>query len=62
MLLLAVAVLVQWVLAWVHFIQPLTEGAALAAQPLRPLIAANLRLLLTIGSLAFVILLLPDLA
>ena len=62
MLLLAVAVLVQWVLAWVHFVQPLTQGAALAAQPLRPLIAANLRLLLTIGSLAFVILLLPGLA
>jgi len=62
LLLLAVAALVQWVLAWVHFIQPLTQGAALAAQPLRPLIAANLGLLLTVGSLAFVTLFLPDLA
>jgi len=61
-LLLAVAALVQWVLAWVHFVQPLTQGAALAAQPLRPLIAANLGLLLTVGSLAFVALFLPDLA
>jgi hypothetical protein len=61
-LLLAVAALVQWVLAWAHFIQPLTQGAALAAQPLRPLIAANLGLLLTVGSLAFVTLFLPDLA
>jgi len=60
--LLAVAALVQWVLAWVHFIQPLTQGAALAAQPLRPLIAANLGLLLTVGSLSFVYLFLPDLA
>ena len=60
--LLAVAALVQWVLAWVHFIQPLTQGAALAAQPLRPLIAANLGLLLTVGSLAFVYLFLPDLS
>jgi hypothetical protein len=61
-LLLAVAAVVQWVLAWLHFIQPLTQGAALAAQPLRPLIAANLGLLLTVGSLAFVTLFLPDLA
>jgi len=62
LLLLAVAALAQWVLAWVHFIQPLTQGAALTAQPLRPLIAANLGLLLTVGSLAFVTLFLPDLA
>jgi len=61
-LLLAVAALVQWVLVWVHFIQPLIQGAALAAQPLRPLIAANLGLLLTFGSLALVTLFLPDLA
>ena len=61
-LLLAVAALVQWVLAWVHFIQPLTQGAALAAQPLRPLIAANLGLPLTIASVALVFLFLPDLA
>lgn len=61
-LLLAIAALVQWVLAWVHFIQPLTQGAALAAQPLRPLIAANLGLLLTVGSVAGIILFLPDLA
>jgi hypothetical protein len=61
-LLLAVAALVQWVLAWVHFIQPLTQGAALAAQPLRPLIAANLGLVLTAGSVALVTLFLPDLA
>lgn len=61
-LLLATAALVQWVLAWVHFIQPLAQGAALAAQPLRPLIAANVGLLLTIGSLALATLFLPDLA
>ena len=60
--LLAVGALVQWVLAWVHFIQPLIQGAALAAQPLRPLIGANLGLVLTVGSLAFVFLFLPDLA
>ncbi len=61
-LLLAIAALAQWVLAWVHFIQPLTQGAALAAQPLRPLIAANVGLVLTVGSLALVTLFLPDLA
>jgi len=62
LLLLAVAALVQWVLAWVHFIQPLTQGVSLVALALRPLIAANLGLLLTVGSLAFVYLILPDLA
>jgi hypothetical protein len=62
MLLLAVAALAQWVLAWLQFIQPLAQGAALAAQPLRPLIAANLGLLLTLGSVALVYLFLPDLA
>jgi len=62
LVLLAVAALVQWVLAWVHFIQPLTQGVSLSAMPLRPLIAANLGLALTVGSMAFVMLFLPDLA
>jgi Bacterial PH domain len=60
--LLAVAALIQWVQAWIHFIQPLTQGISLAAVPLRPLIAANLGLVLTVASMALVILFLPDLA
>jgi hypothetical protein len=71
-------VLVRWVLAWVNFLRPLievmsstswgsSEGSqvllqTLAAQPLRPLISANLSLLLVAGALAFLYSLLPDLA
>ena len=70
--------LVRWVLAWVNFLRPLIqvmgrtawgspEGSqllldTLAAQPLRPLIAAHLGLVLVAGAIAFVYALLPDLA
>jgi hypothetical protein len=70
--------LARWVLAWVNFLRPLievmnntswgsSEGSqvliqTLAAQPLRPLISANLSLLLVAGALAFLYALLPDLA
>ena len=70
--------LVRWVLAWVNFVRPLievmnntswgsSEGSqvliqTLAAQPLRPLISANLSLLLVAGALAFLYAFLPDLA
>jgi hypothetical protein len=69
--------LVTWVLAWVRFLSPVIRalqaagaGAswgrvlldALAAQPLRPLLAAHLGLLLAAAALAFLRALLPDLA
>jgi hypothetical protein len=69
--------LVTWVLAWVRFLTPVVRAVqaagpaaswgrilldALAAQPLRPLVAAHLGLLLTAGALAFLRALLPDLA
>lgn len=53
---------VRWALAWVHLLLPLFQGADLAAQPLRPLIAAHLSLLLTAGSVALVYAFLPDLS
>jgi hypothetical protein len=70
--------LVRWILAWVNFVRPLimlmdntswgtAQGSqallqTLGAQPLRPLISANLSLLLVAGALAFLYTLLPDLA
>jgi len=69
--------LFTWVLAWVRFVSPVIRALqaagpaaswgrvlldALAAQPLRPLIAAHLGLLLTAAALAFLRALLPDLA
>lgn len=70
--------LVRWVLAWVNFLRPLIQAAggtsgtwpevsqivlqSLAAQPLRPLIAVHLSLLLVAGALALVYAFLPDLA
>jgi hypothetical protein len=76
--LLAGAGLVRWILAWVRFVRPLIQAAnassqppvelgrvlldALAAQPLRPLIAAHLGLLLVAAALAFVYAFLPDLS
>ena len=59
---LAGATLVRWVLAWARFVMPLTHGAELAAQPLRPLVTAHLSLLLTAGAVVFVYAFLPDLA
>jgi hypothetical protein len=77
-ILLVGATLVNWVLAWVSFLRPLIEvmdttawgspeGSrvlidTLAAQPLRPLISANLSLVFVAGALAFLYALLPDLA
>jgi len=68
----------RWVLAWIHFLRPVidvmgrtawgtSEGSRLlfdtvAAQPLRPLFAAHVGLLLTAGALAFIYALLPDLS
>ncbi len=62
LLLLIGTALVRWVLAWVHLILPLVQGADLAAQPLRPLIAAHLSLLLAAGAVAVVYAFLPDLS
>jgi hypothetical protein len=63
------ATLVRWVLAWVHFILPIVQGAGgsipiqrlVAAQPLRPLIAAHIGLPLAAGAIAVVYAFLPDL-
>ncbi len=68
----------RWVLAWFHFLRPALnvmgrtawgtpEGSRLlldtvAAQPLRPLLAAHVGLLLTAGALALLYALLPDLS
>jgi hypothetical protein len=62
--------LVRWVLAWISFVRPVIEAAStsanrldiLAAQPLRPLIAAHLSLLLVAGAVAFLYDFLPDLS
>lgn len=64
------AAVLNWGLAWVRFFLPLIEavntsgdlGAVLAVQPLRPLIAGNLGLLLTIIAVGFVPAFLPDLS
>lgn len=77
-ILLVGVTLLRWVMAWVDFLRPLIEvmsntawGSAegsrllvntLAAQPLRPLISANLSLLFVAGALSFLYALLPDLA
>ncbi len=62
LILLVGAALARWVLAWVHFILPLLQGAALSAQPLRPLVAAHLGLLLAAWAVAVVYAFLPDLS
>jgi hypothetical protein len=75
---LIVAALVRWGMAWVHFVRPAVVNAGgageparvvlrqfldiLAFQPLRPLIAAHLGLVLTAVALAFVYTFLPDLS
>lgn len=69
-LLLVGGALVRWVLAWVHFLRPVIESLSgpvdpihiLAAQPLYPLLAAHLGLLLVAGALAFLYAFLPDLS
>ncbi|MFN2226654.1 MAG: hypothetical protein ACK2UY_10110, partial [Anaerolineae bacterium] len=73
-LVLAAGALVNWALAWLHFVQPVVQALramdpaagwgrvlldALAAQPLRPLIAAHVSLLLTAGALALLYAFLP---
>jgi hypothetical protein len=75
--LLVTAAAVRWLLAWVHFLLPLFQAgsgsappvtgldqvlAILAAQPLYPLIAAHLRLLLVPAAVALVYAFLPDLS
>ena len=68
----------RWVLAWIHFLRPAIdvmgrtawgtpEGSRLlfdtvAAQPMRPLVAAHVGLLLTAGALALIYAMLPDLS
>jgi hypothetical protein len=77
-ILLAGIAIGRWALSWVNFLRPALEvmsrtawgtpeGSRLlfdtvAAQPLRPLIAAHVGLLLTAGSLAFLYSLLPNLS
>ena len=61
-ILLAAAAIVGWVLAWIRFILPLTQGGDLASQPLRPLLSAHLSLLSATAAMALVYALLPDLA
>lgn len=68
--LLVAAALVRWGLAWVRFVLPLIDalrasadlGAVLAAQPLRPLLAAHLGLVLAAGAIASAYAILPDLS
>jgi hypothetical protein len=68
----------RWVVAWMNFLRPVVEVMgrtawgtpegirlvldSVAAQPLRPLIAAHIGILLTAGALALLYSLLPDLA
>jgi hypothetical protein len=69
MILLVGAALVRWGLAWWRFIGPALEQASSSAeaiqslltQPLRPLFAAHLGLLLTAGAVALIYDLIPDL-
>jgi hypothetical protein len=63
------AAVIRWALAWVHFVLPIVQNAGssipilqlVAAQPLRPLIAAHLGLPLAGGAVAIVFAFLPDL-
>lgn len=63
------AAVVRWALAWVHFVLPIIQGAGgsapilqrMAAQPMRPLLAAHVGLLLAAGAVAVVYAFLPDL-
>ena len=77
-ILLVLIALGRWVLAWINFLRPALEvmsrtawgtpeGSRLlfdtvAAQPLRPLVAAHLGLLFTAGALAVIYALLPELS
>lgn len=76
-LVLVAGAVVNWALAWIRFLEPVIDALrtmapaagwgrvlldALAAQPLRPLVAAHLSLLLTAGALAVLYAFLPDLA
>jgi hypothetical protein len=69
-LLLTGVALVRWALAWIGVVRPVIEAAStsanrldvLAAQPLRPLIAAHVSLLLVAGVVAFLYDLMPDLS
>jgi hypothetical protein len=77
-ILLVGVALLRWIVAWVAFVRPLVHAASvasstsaalgqvliatLAAQPLRPLVAAHLGLVLVAGAVAFLFTLLPDLS
>jgi hypothetical protein len=60
--LLAGAAVVRWILAWIHFIQPLTQGVDWAYVSLRPLVSAHLSLLFAAGAVTLVCSVLPDLS
>jgi hypothetical protein len=59
---LAGAAVARCAVAWVQFGGPLLRGGALADQPIRPLLAAHLGLLITVWSVGFILSFLPDLA
>jgi hypothetical protein len=76
-LMLVVGAVLNWATAWIRFWEPVIQALrtmdpsvgwgqvlldALAAQPLRPFLAAHLGLLLTAGAVALVSALLPDLS
>lgn len=76
-LVLVAGAMINWALAWFDFLGPVVDAMdamdpaagwgrvlldALAARPLRPLIAAHLSLFLTAGALALLYAFLPDLA
>lgn len=76
-LVLVAGATVNWVLAWIRFLEPAIQAVqamepaagwgrvlldALAAQPLRPLVAAHVSLLLTTAAIAMLYAFLPDLA
>lgn len=68
--LLTIAALVRWALAWIAFLRPVVLYAnnssqaidLLNVQPLRPLIAAHVGLILVAGAIAFIYDFLPDLS
>lgn len=76
-LVLVAGATVNWVLDWIRFLEPAIQAVqamepaagwgrvlldALAAQPLRPLVAAHVSLLLTTAAIAMLYAFLPDLA
>jgi hypothetical protein len=76
--LLAGTALARWIMAWINFFRPVIQavrgatetlselapllGQVITAQPLRPLLAAHLGLILTLGSIACIYAFLADLS